>query len=221
MATATLPPAAPPAQTMADLLDRLGGISPERVRMSPPPGTATVKDVVDIDAKEHRLFELVDGVLVEKAMGFKESMLAIAIASALRAFVIPRKLGVITGSDGMMRLFPGLVRMPDVAYVSWTRMPGGVPKEAAPVLAPDLAVEVISEGNTKAEMDRKRGEYFSAGARLVWLIDPRTRTATVFTDPSTSTVLDETKSLNGEDVLPGFTLSLRDLFAEIHAVPDV
>src|SRR5438094_8960951 len=97
MATATLPPAAAPAQTMADLLERLGGISPARVRMSPPPGTATEKDVMEIECREDRLFELVDGVLVEKAMGFKESMLAGAILAALRAFVVPRKLGVVTG----------------------------------------------------------------------------------------------------------------------------
>ena len=221
MATAALPPAPPPAETMADLLERLGGISPARVRMSPPPGTATEQDVVDIEGRENRLFELVDGVLVEKVCTFRESILAGAIAAALRAFVLPRKLGVVTGSDGMMSLFSGLVRMPDVAFVSWARMPYGVPKEAAPALAPDLAVEVLCEGNTKAEIDRKRSEYFSAGTLLVWQIDRRTRTATVFTDPATATGLDESKSLDGYDVLPGFTLPLRDLFAEIDALPEI
>src|ERR1700733_12496554 len=87
--------------TLADLLEELGGISPSRVRSQPPPGMATEQDVLDIEAKENRLFELVDGVLVEKAMGFWESVLGVAIASALRAFVIPRKLGIVAGSDGM------------------------------------------------------------------------------------------------------------------------
>src|SRR4051794_12253373 len=110
MTTATFKPQAATVETMADLLERLGGISPHRVRMSPLPGTATEKDVIEIEAKENRLFELVEGVLVEKPMGYRESMLAIAIASALQAFAVPRRLGIITGPDGMVRLFPGLLR---------------------------------------------------------------------------------------------------------------
>src|SRR5438105_1875421 len=94
--------------TMADLLEHLGDISPSRVRLHPLPGTATEQDVIDIEAHENRLFELVDDVLVEKAMGFWESVLATAIAAALRDFVIPKKLGVVAGADGMVRLFPNL-----------------------------------------------------------------------------------------------------------------
>src|SRR5580698_3032141 len=110
--------------TLADLLEHLGDISPARVRYQPLPGTATERDVLEIKAKENRLFELVDGVLVEKAMGFWESILGGAILAALRAFVIPRKLGVVAGADGMMRLFPHLrlIRMPDVGYVSRERL---------------------------------------------------------------------------------------------------
>jgi Uma2 family endonuclease len=94
-------------------------------------------------------------------------------------------------------------------------LPGGrIPTEAAPLMAPDLTIEVPSESNTKGEMALKRREYFSAGVRLVWLIDHRTRTATIFTDVNTSHVLDETASIDGAPVLPGFTLSLRELFAE-------
>ena len=92
--------------TLADLLQELGGISPARVRLNPAPGEATERDVVEIAAREGRRFELVDGILVEKAMGFWESILAVAIASALRAFVVPQKLGVVPGADGMVRLFP-------------------------------------------------------------------------------------------------------------------
>jgi len=216
MATGILPPAAPPVETMADLLERLGGISPQRVRMSPPPGTGTEKDVIEIEAKENRLFELVDGVLVEKPPGYRESLLAAWIATALNNFVMPRRLGLVSGPDGMMRLFPGLLRMPDVAFVSRQRLPGGkVPTEAAPLMAPDLAIEVLSESNTKGEMALKRREYFSAGVRLVWLIDHRNRTATVFTDVDTSEVLDETQFLDGTPVLPGFKLGLRELFASL------
>src|SRR5206468_1626606 len=77
--------------------------------------------------------------------------------------------------------------------------------------APDLAVEVLSKGNTRAEMDRKLREYFAAGVRLVWLIDPKTRTARVHTSPEEMTRLGEGDTLDGGDVLPGFALPLRDL----------
>jgi hypothetical protein len=82
-------------------------------------------------------------------------------------------------------------------------------------LVPDLAVEVLSPSNTEAEMARKRQEYFAAGVRLVWMVDPDARTVTVYTAPDQSTVLGEVDTLSGDPVLPGFTLPLRDLFAEL------
>jgi Uma2 family endonuclease len=200
-------------ETLADLLERLGGISPARIRMAPAPGLATEADVIDIENRENRLFELIEGVLVEKAMSYRESALAIAIAAALRDFVKPKKLGIVTGADGMMRLFPGLVRIPDVAFASRERFSGGeVSSEAIAGFAPDLAVEVLSEGNTKAEMNLKRTHYFDSGVRLVWLIDLKTRTALVFTGVDRVTVLNLEQSLDGGDVLPGFKLPLRDVF---------
>jgi len=69
--------------TVADLLDRLGGVPPERVRWRPVPGSATEKDVIDAVCHEDRLCELVDGTLVEKAMGFRESALAMALGEWL------------------------------------------------------------------------------------------------------------------------------------------
>jgi Uma2 family endonuclease len=90
-----------------------------------------------------------------------------------------------------------------------------VPEAPIPDLAPDLAVEVLSESNTAAEMARKREEYFAAGVRLVWLVDPRSRTVTVHDAEGRSTTLDETATLDGGAVLPGFAMPLRDLFAEL------
>jgi len=207
-----------PAETMADLLHRLGDISPNRVRIQPPPGTATVEDVVAIEAHENRLFELVDGVLVEKCMGYWESYLAGRILTDLNIWVLPRNLGVVTGADGMVRLFPKMVRMPDVAFTQWKRFPNGKPtRDPVPELAPDLAVEVLSEGNTEAEMQRKREEYFRAGVRLLWIIDPKTRSANVFSTAENFVVLQKDQSLDGGDVLPGFSLSLSELFANLPA----
>ena len=214
----TLLTSSPQIPTLGDLLARLGGVPAQRVRFYPLPGQATEADVVAIEAHEDRLCELIDGVLVEKPMGYRESLLAVAIAAALRAFVVPHKLGLVTGEAGMVKLSPGLVRIPDVAYVSRQRLPGGrVPSEPIPRLVPDLAIEVLSESNTAAEMARKRREYFEAGVRLVWLVDLDARTVTVFTGPDESSTLDQNQVLDGGDVLPGFTLPLAGLFAELDA----
>ncbi len=203
-------------QTISNLLDRLGGISPDRVLLRPPPGTATEADVLAIHDKTGRLCELVEGTLVEKACGFRESILAGALASELRAFVRPRNLGIVSGADGPFGLAIGLVRMPDVAYISWDRLPGRrVPEEPIPHIGPDLAVEVLSKSNTRGEMRRKLAEYFEAGTRLAWLIDPESRTVAVYTSPQHAITLTESQSLDGGAVLPGFVLPLRQLFAEL------
>jgi Uma2 family endonuclease len=202
--------------TLADLLEQLGDIAPARVRFRPVPGTATEKDVLAIHDREDRLYELVDGVLVEKAMGFRESLLAGMLIELLRGFVRARNLGLVTAPDGMMRLAASLVRIPDVAFISWDRFPNRrVPTEPIPDVAPDLAVEVLSAGNTPGEMARKRQDYFAAGVHLVWQVDSNTRTVEVFTAPGQSTVLHETQSLTGGTVLPGFTLPLQELFSEL------
>jgi len=198
------------------MLERIGNVPLERVRSRPAPGTATEKDVLELHDRENRLFELVDGILVEKPVGYREAILTAALIEFIRAFVRPRKLGRVTGPNGMMRLFPGLVRMPDVAFAAWSRFPSGkLQADAIPPLAPDLAVEVLSESNTKAEMTRKRREYFDAGARLVWLVDPVARQVLVFTAAEVSVVLTEEQTLSGGDVLPGFELPLRQLFSEL------
>lgn len=208
----------PSIKTLAELLERLGGISPDRIRFQPAPGTATERDVVEVERREKLLCELVDGVLVEKTLGYRESVLAAALVALLRAFVQPRNLGLVSGEAGMSRLFPGLVRIPDVAFASWQRIPGGiVPHEPIPDLVPDLAVEVLSEGNTTREIERKRGEYFQAGVRLVWIVDPETRTVAVYTSADHVRTLTASETLDGGEVLPGFTLSLKDLFAELDA----
>jgi Uma2 family endonuclease len=214
--TALLEAAEGQIQTISDLLDRLGGISPTRVLLRPPPGTATEADVLTVHDKTGRLCELVEGTLVEKAMGLRESLLAVAISGELRAFVRPRNLGILSGADGPLGLAIGLVRMPDVAYLSWDRLPGRrVPEEPIPHIGPDLAVEVLSKSNTRAEMRRKLAEYFEAGTRLAWLIDPESRTVAVYTSPQHAITLNDSQSLDGGSVLPGFVLPLRQLFAEL------
>jgi Uma2 family endonuclease len=116
-----------------------------------------------------------------------------------------------------VRLWAGRVRIPDVAFFSWDRMPGRKrPPEPIPTLAPDLAIEVLSRGNTHAEMRNKRRDLFSVGVSLVWEIDPRARTTHVYSRADEpDAVLTEAQMLDGGEVLQGFTLSLRELFAEL------
>jgi Uma2 family endonuclease len=217
--TILVAPAAPktPARTFADLLRNLGDVPPDRILLSPAPGTATEADLLRVvDGVDGQLCELVDGTLVEKGMGVRESLLAFALGGFLRDFVRPRNLGFLTGPDGTLRLWEGLVRLPDVAFISWDRIPGRrVPDEPIPDLAPDLAVEILSVSNTRAEMERKRGEYFRAGVPLVWEIEPRARTVTVYTALDKSTVLSANDVLDGGSVLPGFSLPLANLFGEL------
>jgi Uma2 family endonuclease len=205
----------PAALTIKDLAKLFGEMPAWRIRNVPAPGTATEDDVVEIEEREDRLCELVDGVLVEKTVGYDESCLTIALAALIQNFVKAHKLGRVSGPDGMMRLFPGLVRIPDVAFASWGRFSEPRGSRKLPDLVPDLAVEVLSEGNTPKEMSRKLDDYFGAGVRLVWFVDPRKRTVEVFTGRKSSKLLGEQETLTGGKVLPGFSLPLKDLFADV------
>ena len=176
---------------------------------------ATERDLLVAIRRSDRLYELVDGTLVEKAMGLSESMIAGQLLIEIGVFARQHDLGIPAGADGTVRLLKGLVRIPDVSFFCWDKLPGRMlPSEPIPDLSPDLAVEVLSETNTEEEMDRKLREYFLAGVRLVWVIDPRKRTAAVYTSPDAPTVtLNETEALDGGNVLPGFKLPLAELFA--------
>lgn len=206
----------PTVWTALDLAERFGPIPLARIRTTPAPGLATEEDAIALTEKKAGIFELVDGILVGKDMGAFESMIAGEILSLLRNFVRPRKLGVVLGEAGMLRLAPGLIRIPDVAFLSIDKFPGGrFPRDAALPLAPDLAVEVISRGNTAKEMADKLRDYFAAGSRLVWYVDPKNSQVEVFTDPQSCRVVKPGEQLDGGDVLPGFELNLHELFAEM------
>jgi Uma2 family endonuclease len=195
-------------------LARHFGVPPERLLLHPRPGMATEDDLIYMNERGGRLCELVDGVLVEKAMGFHEGFLAGLLLHAIAGFTWRHKLGIVLPGDASMRLFSGLVRMPDVSFVSWDRMPGRkVPDVAVADFAPDLAVEVVSKSNTKKEIERKLDEYFNAGVRLVWLIYPNKKMVEVYTSRLRKRVLRENDTLDGGRVLPGFKLSLAEFFA--------
>src|SRR5262245_50645977 len=159
-------------RTAADVIRALGNIPPERILLDPPIGTATVKDLL-----KRKGVELIDGTLVEKAMGLRESILAYFLGRMIGKFLDENDLGVLAGEQGGTQLSKRLVRFADISFYSWDQFPDGeLPEEAYPKLAPDLAVEVLSKGNTRGEMKRKRRDYFRAGVKLFWLVDHFTRT---------------------------------------------
>jgi Uma2 family endonuclease len=209
-------------ETLADVLTQLGGIDPSRVRADVPLGKATEHDLVRLLDRSQRLYELVDGVLVEKTMGFPESFLALLIGHLLCTFLGEQKLGFVVGADAAMRLMPGLIRMPDVSFIRWEQVPvrGQIPNEPIASIVPDLAVEVLSKRNTKGEMKRKLKEYFLAGVRLVWFVDPRTRTVQVFTAPDEVVALTEADVLGGGDVVTGFSLPVKSIFEQLEPLPE-
>ncbi|HVA47519.1 MAG TPA: Uma2 family endonuclease [Pirellulales bacterium] len=209
----------PTALTINDLAELFGNMPAWRIRNVPAPGTATENDVVDVEEREDRLCELVDGVLVEKTVGYEESCLTVDLITLLNSFVKAHKLGKVSGPDGMMRLFPGLVRIPDIAFASSKRFSQRRGSRKMPHLVPDLAVEVLSEDNTPKEMSRKLDDYFDAGVRLVWFVDPRKRTVEAFSGKKSSKVLAEPETLTGGKVLPGFSVPLEELFADVERDP--
>jgi Uma2 family endonuclease len=198
--------------TFADLHRKLGEVPLDRIRLIPAPGTATEADLLTAGKP---ICELIDGVLVEKPMGARESLLAGVIIQLFRNHIEADDLGVVLGADGFLRILPGQIRAPDVSFIPWSTLPGGqIPEgEAYWSIVPALAVEVLSPTNTKAEIDRKLRELLAAGCKLAWVIEPETQKARVYTSAKRSREIDETGTLNGGKVLPGFTLLLANLFA--------
>lgn len=210
--TLTFPvPLLPRNWKLDDLQQHLGGIPLNRIRMFPPPGMATVDDADAIHREEGVLCEVVDGVLVEKAMGWKESVIAGYLLHLLNAFLVGKRLGVALAPDGEVRTTGDQMRMADVAFIRWERIPPEADEQKVCPVTPDLVVEVLSEGNTTKEMERKLDEYFSGGAQLAWIIDPRRRIVEVYTSRQNPTVMHDTETLDAAPVLPGFRVPIAEL----------
>jgi Uma2 family endonuclease len=198
----------------AQWLAALGDVPLERIIVDPLPGTATEADLLRFVEREDHLCELIDGTLVEKPVGSWEGLVAVNLIFLLKSYLAKNRLGVVFADASPMRMKIGRVRLPDVSYFSYGRLP----KTLDPVFAesPDLAVEVLSEGNTDKEMNQKLIEYFQSGTRLVWFIDPRPRTVAVYHRPGKpTTVLTEQSTLDGEDLLPGLTIAVAELFSDV------
>lgn len=211
-ATRAIPASAP---TLADLHERLGFVPLNRIRIVPPPGTATEADVLRFaEAADKKLYELIDGTLVEKAVGTLQSFLAAELIRLIGNFVVENDLGLVGCPDGPYRMLAGNLRFPDVSFVPWSELPDEEPPtEAIWTITPTLAVEVLSPSNTAAEIDRKIAELFELGTKLIWVIDPPTESAAVYAPGKKPKRVNPGDTLEGGRVLPGFRLPLADLFA--------
>lgn len=205
--------------TIGDVQARLGDIPPERILSFPAPGTATEQDLLDNTITGGRLCELVDGILVEKAMGFKSDYIAFWIGILINTFLMEvDNLGAVAGAQGPIRFKVGLVRMPDVSFIRWDSVEDTDdiedPDGAFLEYPPDLAVEVLSPGNTPKEMAIKLEEYARAGVKLVWYVDPERKEVDVYPkgNPKRKKTLGVGAVLDGGTVLPGFTLPVAKVF---------
>lgn len=201
-----------PTWSIDRLQEHFGGIAANRIHRYPRPGLARKKDLIRWNEQHDSCCELIDGVLVEKVVGTRESMLASLLIVRLGIFLQNHPLGLLLGADGSLEIIPHLVRLPDVSFLSWESIGADeLPSVPVAALAPDLAVEVISQGNTKGEMQRKLTEYFASGVKLVWLIYPKRKSIHVYENAASKRVV--TDILDGGTVLPGFSLNLNEFFS--------
>lgn len=163
---------------------------------------------------DHGRYELWWGELREMpGEGMEHSGVGLGVGAELRAFVRPRGLGWVSGSDGPFVLARErrLVLVPDAAFVADRRPAGDAIKRMFDG-APDLAVEVVSPTDRASKVDEKVQLWLDNGTRLVWVLWPATRTITVHSSDGAARTLKEDDELDGGDVLPGFRIDVAELF---------
>ena len=162
-------------------------------------------------------YELVKGELRRMSpSGSEHGAIIINISGLLWQHVKSEKLGVCFGAETGFKIAsdPDTVRAPDVAFIRRERIPeSGIPKKFWRG-APDLAVEVMSPGDTRAEVDEKVGDWLQAGARAVWVVDPQRRRVSVYRPACDATELSEGDELDGGEVVPGFRCKVAEIFEE-------
>ncbi len=160
-------------------------------------------------------YELVKGVLQKMPpAGFEHGICAAEIGSKLNMYVKRHKLGYVCGAETGFRIAqnPDTVRAPDAAFVCQTSIERQGIVKGYWEGAPDLAVEVISPGDTYAEVAEKVEAWLTAGCRMVWVINPRRETVEVYRPNADFTILRGTDILDGGDVVEGFQCSVQDIF---------
>jgi len=160
-------------------------------------------------------YELIDGVPVEKAMGAEADWIGTTLIGLLQPFCRANKLGRVYGAATGYQCFPShpkRVRLPDVSFVAAGRLPGDRIPEGYIPIAPDFAAEVVSPKERYEKVQQKIMDYKDARIRLIWVISPKSRTVLIRRLDGTCAEVGEAGELSGEDVIPGFTCKVADLF---------
>jgi len=160
-------------------------------------------------------YELIDGVLQEKHMGAESDHLSLKLGSIILAFVERHRLGHVFGSQTGYRCFPHRkrqVRKPDVSFVANGRLTDQKIPKGDILIAPDIAVEVVSPNDLYEEIEEKIDDYIQSGVKLIWIVSPTWKTVQIRRLDLTAAIVTATGTLSGEDVIPGFTCPLADLF---------
>lgn len=191
-------------------------MSAERAYVPVMPSTAllTADDLLQLRIRG-KCTELVGGVLVvREPPGWTHGVVAMRLGAALANHAQRTGVGIVLAAETGFHLAsdPDTVRAPDVAFVRRDRLP---PPDTVgyPVLSPDLAVEILSPRDRPGEVLAKVADWLSAGARLVWVIDPQRRLARVYRLDGTEAQLHADDTLDGEDVLPGFACPLATILS--------
>src|SRR5687768_1185535 len=161
--------------------------------------------------KDGYKYELVNGEIRMSPAGARHGAVCVLLAARLLHFVREHGLGHVFDSSTGFRLPAGNVRCPDVSFVAAGRFENDCPTEGFSPVPPDLAVEVLSPDDRAQQVLDKVGEYLDAGVRLIWVIDPATRSATRYRSLTDVRTLTADEDLDGEDVLPGFRCRLDDV----------
>jgi Uma2 family endonuclease len=161
------------------------------------------------DGRKH---ELVEGELIMSPTGFQHGYISLRLAAAMMDFALKRRLGIVVDSSTGFRLASGNCRSPDISFVGKERLGTGEITKKFFEGAPDLAVEVLSPEDAPEAVTAKLKEYFENGTRLAWVISPEERTVFLHRDREPAKTLKEGGTLNGEEVLPGFSFPVLDLF---------
>ena len=142
--------------------------------------------------------------------GAEQGAVSMDLATRLNNHVRRHKLGRVFDAQTGFRPYENM-RAPDISFVSKERLPEKLPKGFLRI-PPDLAVEVFAPNETVADYEEKVAEYLSWGVRLIWLVDPNTRTVTVIRANGERQTLSEKDVLTGEDVVPGFKIRVKRIF---------
>jgi len=161
--------------------------------------------------RDGRKYELVDGQIRVSPAGARHGRVCVRLTIRLGDFVEKGHLGYVFDSSTGFRMPGGNVRLPDVCFVAKGRFRDEQVPEGFADFPPDLAVEVLSPDDRSRDVLDKVGEYLQAGVRLVWVIDPKRRSAAVYRSLTDVRTLGPQGALDGEDVVPGFRCSLAEV----------